>query len=128
MQTPDLYSAAPAPAPAADTAVASLQSQINTLRALLNVVLLILLLMSLAANALLLKQVGKVRSQVEASQPQVDKLSTEYENVLKPRISQFLQALVQFAQTNPDFIPILQKYPIQSQAAPASQVPQPPAR
>jgi hypothetical protein len=69
--------------------------------------------MSMVAIYLLNRQVGKARQQVEANQAQVEKLSADYENVLKPRINQFLQVLLRYSQTDPNFANILRKYPIQ---------------
>jgi hypothetical protein len=130
METPAPEFSPVTPRPAdAGAALAELQRQVGALRLLLNVVLLILLLMSFAAVTLMIKQVGKVRAQVETNQAQVDKLSADYENVFKPRISQFLQALVRYAQTDPNFANVLRKYPIQQQQpAPAAAPVPPPAR
>jgi hypothetical protein len=127
---PEFPPVTPRPADAGATALAELQRQVGALRLLLNVVLLILLLMSFAGVTLMIKQVGKVRAQVETNQAQVDKLSADYENVFKPRISQFLQALVRYAQSDPNFANVLRKYPIQQQqpAPAAAPVPPPPAR
>jgi hypothetical protein len=126
---PQFSPIAPRPAEADGATIAELQRQVGALRLLLNMVLLILLLMSFVAVTLMIKQVGKVRAQVEANQAQVDKLSADYENVFKPRISQFLQALVRYTQTDPNFANVLRKYPIQQQqpAPTASPVP-PPAK
>lgn len=129
METAELSPVAPRPVEAASTGLAELQGQVNALRLLLNVVLLILLLMSFAGLALMVKQVGKVRAQVETNQAQVEKLSADFETVFKPRISQFLQALVRYAQTDPNFMNVLRKYPIvQQQPAGAPNVPPAPAK
>jgi uncharacterized iron-regulated membrane protein len=131
MHTPDLPPAQPAPAtpaPSVHSSIVALQQEVISLRILVNLVLLILLLAGFAGVGVMLKKVGRVRQQIEASQPQVDKMSADYDTVFKPRVSALLQSLVQYAQTDPNFVNVLRKYPIQQQAAPApvgSPVPQP---
>jgi len=105
--------------------VADLERSVASLRAVVVAALAILLIGSIGLNFILVRQVGASRRQAEELAKRVQPLSAQYDNTLKPRISAFLNALVGFARTNPDFLPILQKYPIA--AAPGSPQPAAPA-
>ena len=132
MDTPDLPQSSPArPTASSGGAVAELERSLTSLRALLVATLVILIVGSVGVNFLLVRQVGAARRGVEDLEKRVEPASAQFESMIKPRISTFLNALVVFAQTNRDFLPILQKYPISSapgpQAPPAAAAPLAPA-
>lgn len=112
MDTPDLYQTTSSGRPA------ELERSVAGLRSLLVATLVILIVGSVGVNFLLVRQVGAARRVVEDLEKRIEPASAQFENTFKPRISMFLQALVAFAQTNRDFLPILQKYPIAAAPGP----------
>ncbi|HEY6169019.1 MAG TPA: hypothetical protein VI454_13335 [Verrucomicrobiae bacterium] len=128
MDTPELYrSSAANPTASSTGAVAGLERNLTSLRSLLVATLVILIVGGLGVNVLLVRQVGAARRVVEDLEKRVEPASAQFETTFKPRISMFLQALVAFAQTNRDFLPILQKYPISAAPGPQAAAPVAPA-
>ena len=126
METPELGSILKAPESSGDSpSMARLERGLDSVRALLAITLVLLVIGSIGMNVLMVQQLGAVRRQAEDLEKRLKPIASQYDNTIKPRISSFLNALVGFARTNPDFLPILQKYPIQSSgpvsnAAPAA--------
>lgn len=107
------------PAIARPTSPHALEQQVHSLQALFVAMLMALLLLSAGVNIFLFRQVSMVRKDLEASQRIVD----EYEATKKQLINTFVTRLQGYAQSHPDFQPILHKYGV-SPSAPV-QSPQP---
>ena len=115
METPELGSMLKSTESSGSSqSLAQMERSLNSLRALLVVTLVLLVIGSLGVNVLMVQQLGAARRQAEDLEKRLRPVTGQYENTIRPRISAFLNALVGFARTNPDFLPILQKYPIQS--------------
>jgi len=97
----------------------ALQQQIGHLRALLVACLTALFILSIVLTAFLWVQDHLLRRDLAGAR----KLVQEYETNRKPLINAFIVKLQVFAQSHPDFQPILQKYGIPP--APVGQPPQP---
>ena len=92
--------------PSQTTALESLQQAYQSLRTLIDTVLMILLVLTWSVNIFLLKQLSLVRNEVAERQ----RFVTEYEKNTVPLMSEFLTRLQGFTKTNPDFTNILHKY------------------
>lgn len=95
------------PTPPADNE--TLVQSVETLRKQFQMTLVILILLSLAVNWFLLYQFVISRKQLTG----FEQVVADYQHNSLPRINEFLKRLSEFAKTNPDFAPILAKYPIQ---------------
>ena len=84
----------------------SLQQAYQSLRALIDTVLVILLVLTWSVNIFLLKQLSLVRNEVEERQ----RFIADYEKNTVPLMGEFLTRLQGFAKTNLDFTNILHKY------------------
>jgi hypothetical protein len=118
METPEL---SPFSNPGHGASVAELERTVAGLRTLLVVTLVILLIGTAGVNVLLFRQVGNARRSAEELEKRVVPAANQFETVLKPRVSMFLNELVGVARTDPEFARILGKYPIA-----ATPNPQPP--
>ena len=86
--------------------VADLKSELNALRRVVTMMLAIVLLLTLALNAIFFWQgrvVGKQLATARADREQ-------FRQTAVPIMDEFLQRLQRFAAANPDFKPILAKY------------------
>lgn len=118
--TPDLPSSVPAPEPA------NLAQAFETLRKQFQTTLIVLIILSGAINLYLLRQFTVLRKEVATIEPQVTQLVADYQRVTVPLVNTFLKQLSDYAQTHPDFRPVLAKYNIQGAptgAVPAAVVP-----
>lgn len=111
-----------------------LQEQYSILRKLFEVALFALLIMGLSFNYFILRQMVFTRKDLDVVRPQVTQLVEGYSKSEEPQIRSFVNNLVAFGKTHPDFNPILAKYKIvpdnraAAAPAPAAAVPAPPAR
>jgi hypothetical protein len=118
--TPDLPSSVPTPEPA------NLAQAFETLRKQFQTTLIVLIILSGAINLYLLRQFTVLRKEVATIEPQVTQLVADYQRVTVPLVNTFLKQLSDYAQTHPDFRPVLAKYNIQGAptgAVPAAVVP-----
>jgi hypothetical protein len=118
--TPDLPSPVPTPEPA------NLAQAFETLRKQFQTTLIVLIILSGAINLYLLRQFTVLRKEVATIEPQVTQLVADYQRVTVPLVNTFLKQLSDYAQTHPDFRPVLAKYNIQGAptgAVPAAVVP-----
>jgi len=102
--------------PSQTTALESLQQAYQSLRTLIDTVLMILLVLTWSVNIFLLKQLSLVRNEVEERQ----RFIAEYEKNTVPLMSEFLTRLQGFTRTNADFTNILYKYWMPTNAAAAA--------
>ena len=97
------------------SALQTLQNEVRTLRSLFSAATMALLLLSFGINAFLYYQDRILRKELDAAK----KMAQEFETVKRPIVSSFITRLQDFARSNPDINPILEKYGIRP-AAPAS--------
>lgn len=109
---PMLIPAAPAPA---TIETEELDRDIATLRGVVFWVIVGLLLLSLAVNLFLWRQVRNVRAEMIAEQRQVD----DYAKA-DPAVRDLMRRLHAFAASHPDFQPIMAKYGPPQTNAPAA--------
>jgi len=89
----------------------ALQQQLQSLRLLFVAALMAILLFSVGVNIYLFRQVSMVRKELDATNGFLD----EY-NKKDPLLSQFIVQLQTYAQTHPDFNPVLEKYNLKPSA------------
>ena len=98
----------------ADLSLEKVAQNFENLKSLVTAVLVILLVLTGGVNLYLFKQASMARKQVEEHRPKVQALVEDYQKNNAPLMGAFLHQLYGFAQTNPDFVPILKKYPLQA--------------
>ena len=89
-----------------------LQAQHEVLRKLFLAMLVAVLIVSLSLTVFLMRQVIFVRRDLAGVRPQIQQLVKNYQQVEEPQINSFINSLVNFSRTYPDFNPILAKYKI----------------
>ena len=87
-----------------------LAEQVGQLQRLFVATLVALILMSAAVAFFIEKQVRLVKQQIAEQRPSLNRMMTDYQKGYEPVIRNFSSALAQFAATNRDFQPILEKY------------------
>lgn len=121
-ETPDLLKPTSTPPPDS----ANFVQAFETLRKQFQTTLIVLIILSGAINLYLLRQFTVLRKEIATVEPQVKQMAADYERVTKPLVNSFLKQLTDYAQTHPDFRPVLAKYNIQGAqtgAVPATAVP-----
>lgn len=108
---------------------ADLQSQFDGMRKLFTAALAALLIMGISLNVFLLRQTAFVRRDLQNARPKVTQLTVNFEKGEEPQITKFVNALIVFSRSHPDFKPILAKYKIATDApsAPATNAGSPPS-
>lgn len=114
MNEPEPFDAAPEVGPEA-----GLQAQLDGLRKLFLAALAAMLIMGISLNVFLLRQTAFVRRDLQTARPQVAQLTANFEKSEEPQIRSFVNALVEFSRSHPDFKPILAKYKIATDLPPA---------
>lgn len=92
----------------------SLEKQFESLRQLFFATLVALLIFSVGFNVFLIRQTTYIRKDLNAMRPQVSQLIANYQKTEEPQIKSFVNALVAFGKSHPDFNSILAKYKIVS--------------
>ena len=105
----DTLNAGPSPVPPANE-FAALRDQQRQLQNLLLVTLIGLIVMGGGVALFIAKQMRMVQQNLAEQRPAVQKMMADYQQTSEPLIRNFTAALVQFAATNQDFQPILEKY------------------
>ena len=108
-----------------------LQMQFEGLRKLVLASLVALLILGISLNVFLLRQTAFVRKDLQTVRPQITQLVANFEKNEEPQIKNFVNALVGFAKTHPDFKPILAKYNISAETPPTispAKIPATPAK
>jgi hypothetical protein len=95
-----------------DTDTRNLHEQYEILRKFFLAALVAMLILSGSLAVFLIRQVSFVQRDLEGVRPQVDRLATNFRQVEEPQIDEFINSLVNYARTHPDFNPILAKYKI----------------
>src|SRR5262245_28608605 len=108
----------PSPTPTASS-LQALQQQVGHLHSLLLAGLTALLLLGVVLTAFLWAQDYLVRKDLAAAR----KVVQDYETYRRPAINSFISVLQGYAQSHPDFNPILERYGIRPQAAPVAPPP-----
>ena len=103
------------------------EAQFESFQKLFFATLVALLILSLSWNLFLIRQTGFVRRDLKTVRPQIGQLVANYQKTEDPEIKRFINALVAFGRTHPDFNPILVKYKIPLTPAPAAPAGTPPA-
>ena len=98
--------------------IAHLTRQVRWLQTSLIATLLILVLLSTSVCLYLFRQVSLVRKELDACNLAVQ----EYQTKRGPFITNLVVRLQSYAQSNPDFIPILEKYGVAPPSFPATPV------
>lgn len=86
-----------------------LQEQCDSLRQLVNTMLILLVIVSGTLTIFLLHQYKVVHKEVLAVRPQYNEALARYQQ-LKPKMDDFERRISEFARTHPDFAVILAKY------------------
>jgi hypothetical protein len=92
-----------------------LKVEFEGLRKLFLAALVALLILGISLNVFLLRQTTIVRKDLQIVRPQLSQLVANFEKSEEPQIRSFVNALVGFSKTHPDFKPILTKYNITSE-------------
>jgi hypothetical protein len=85
------------------------QAQFNSLRQLVNTVLILLVIVSGTLTMFLLNQYKFVRTEVLAVRPQWADAHARYVQI-QPKMDDFVRRMSDFARTHPDFASVLSKY------------------
>lgn len=88
----------------------SSEDRFEALQKLFFAMLVAVLIMSLSLNVFLVRQTIFARTDLETVRLQMNLLNANYQKFEEPQIRGFVNALIGFGQTNPDFVPILTKY------------------
>ena len=102
----------------------NVETQCENLRKLFLATLVALLILSFSINVFLIRQATYIRKDLKAMRPQVQQIVANYQKNEDPQIKNFVNALVGFGRTHPDFNSILAKYKIVPQT-PALSAPAP---
>jgi hypothetical protein len=92
--------------PQTETSLEDLQRSVQSLRALLNIVLVILLVLTGSLFLFLLREVSHIRRQTR----ELTQFVENYEKNSLPAMLEFRNKLQEFSQTHPDFKAILARY------------------
>ncbi|MEP6662096.1 MAG: hypothetical protein ABJC04_00405 [Verrucomicrobiota bacterium] len=76
------------------------------------VILTSLLILSGGSVYFFYYQMNLIKKELALSGPLIDQMVQNYERIEDPQIKNFLNSLVSYSRTHPDFIPILSKYNI----------------
>ena len=90
--------------------LSTLREHQRQLQNLLLATLLALILLAIGVGMFIFKQLRMVQQNLAESRPAVLKMVADYQRASEPLIRNFSMALVQFASTNQDFRPIIEKY------------------
>lgn len=90
----------------------NLWERYEQLRKIFAASLFAVLILAGSLNILLLRQVVTMRKDLDAVRPQVNQLVENYQKIEDPQIKNFVNSLIGFGRTHPDFNPILVKYKI----------------
>ena len=96
-----------------------LKEQCAALRSQTTALLLALVVLSGTFSAFLFVQARRARGDLVAFRPQANQIA-EASKREEPAIRDFFAKLNEFGRTHPDFLPVLNKYKIQTPAAPAT--------
>jgi len=110
----------------AQSEVSELREQVESLRHLIGSILILLVVVSGTFNIFLLRQWKTSKTQLAFQKPQVANMVALYQKNEQPAIENFIKKMVDYGQTHPDFVPILNKYQIKAGPPPSTSSPAPP--
>lgn len=96
--------------PPSTAELTELRAQQRSLQNLLLVTLVALIIFGGGVALFIAKQMRMVQQHLAEQRPAVQRLVADYQRTSEPLIRNFSSALAQFAATNQDFRPILDKY------------------
>jgi hypothetical protein len=106
-----------------------LQGELESLHHLITSVLILVLIVSGTLSVYLLRQWQMTRKDLAAIRPGALQIIADYNKERAPRMDAFIEKLKDYGRTHPDFVPILVRYGVVSNAPaagggnPASSVP-----
>lgn len=107
---------------APDSEIKALRQDFADLRSLVVMSLVVLVLLSMVGNLYLFREMMTTRKDLVAAEARVKPAADQYNRDEAPVIQAFVNNLVVFARSNPDFQKVLQKYNI-VQGQPATSAP-----
>jgi hypothetical protein len=102
----------------AQSEVSELREQVESLRHLVSSILILLVVVSGTFNIFLLRQWKTSKTELAFQRPQVANLVGIYQKNEQPAIENFIKKMLEYGQTHPDFVPILNKYQIKAAPPP----------
>lgn len=106
----------------ADPELKALRQDFADLRSLVVMSLVVLVLLSMVGNLYLFREMMTTRKDLAAAEARVKPAADQYNRDEAPVIQAFVNNLIVFARSNPDFQKVLQKYNI-VQGQPATSAP-----
>jgi hypothetical protein len=100
-----------------------LQSQFDSLRRQIFVILVLLIVVSGTMNIFLLRQWRYASNDARTLKEQSAPIFAEYQKVSGPRIDEFVKRVTEYGWSHPDFRPITLKYSLSTSGPPATAVP-----
>ena len=97
---------------AVDTEIKTLRQDFADLRSMMVTALAVLVLLSMIGNLYLFREMMTTRKDLAAAEARIKPAADQYNREEAPVIQAFVNNLVFFARSNPDFQKILQKYNI----------------
>jgi len=98
------------PAPAVEPATDDLQSQIASLRSLVNSMLVLLIIVSGTLNIFFWRQYKTSKTDLNALSQQAPAMIAEYNSKQGPIMDEFIKKITEYGRSHPDFAPIMTKY------------------
>jgi hypothetical protein len=89
-----------------------LHAELAALRLLVNKVLILLIVVSGTLGIFLYRQYRTTHAQAQMMGPRVQRLAEAFQRNEAPQLQAFLNRIVDYSRTHPDFAPILAKYGI----------------
>ncbi len=105
-----------------------LQSQVDSLRSLVNTLLVLALVISGTLNIYFLRQYRNAKADLSAIRPQASAMVAEYEKTTGPAMDEFIRKITEYGKTHADFAPIMNKYQLNKTAPAGANVVAPPAQ
>jgi hypothetical protein len=115
MDNPDIKSPA-----VSEVEASQLAGQVESLQHLVTSLLVLLVIVSGTLSIFLLRQWQMARKDLAAIQPSALQIIADYNKDRSPRMDAFLEKLKDYGRTHPDFVPILVRYGLVTNAAPVA--------
>ncbi len=108
-------------APASQPGAGDLQAQIDSLRSLVNTMLILLIVVSGTLNIYFWRQFRSSKADLNTISQTALPAINEYTSKGGPAIDEFLRKVVDYGKTHPDFAPIMTKYQLNQYRPPTNQ-------
>lgn len=96
-----------------------LQAQIDSLRSLINTILVLVIVVSGTLNIYFWRQFRSSKTDLNNIVQQASVVVKEYDTKNGPAVDEFLKRITEYGRTHPDFEPIMKKYQL-NQVKPAA--------